>query len=262
VLTIGEPNRTPYDLNFGLLGFPIRIHPLFWLAALIWGFRPDVDGISIMIWVTVMLVSILAHELGHALMMRNLGRHARVVLHFMGGLAIEDDERSPWALSYGRKGRTPQEQIWISIAGPVAGFLLAGLVWGAVLATGGSVGVHFSWETVPYCHAVLGGDLARNIYLNQFVGDMLYINIFWGVVNLFPVIPLDGGQIAQAWLTAQDPANGVVKALWLSVFAGAAAAVVFGILLHEMFLLLLFASLAFSCYMTLQQFQGRGPRGW
>ena len=30
---LAEPNRTPYDLNFRLFGFPVRIHPLFWLGA-------------------------------------------------------------------------------------------------------------------------------------------------------------------------------------------------------------------------------------
>jgi Zn-dependent protease len=78
---------------------------------------------------------------------------------------------------------------------------------------------------------------------------------------LLPVIPLDGGQVAQALLAKQDPWQGTTKALWLSVFVGGAAAVVFGILMREMFLLLLFASLAFSCYTTLQQLQG-GGRPW
>ena len=32
-----EPQRTDYDLNFHCLGFPVRVHPLFWLAGLILG---------------------------------------------------------------------------------------------------------------------------------------------------------------------------------------------------------------------------------
>lgn len=257
MLTLSEPNRTPYDLHFELLGFPIRVSPWFWLGGLIWGFRPDADGISILLWITVLFISILVHELGHAIMMRRLGRNARVVLYFMGGLAIEESG-SPWSLDYGRQGRTTTEQIWISAAGPGAGFLLAALTAMGVYATGGSVTPYIAFDSLPYFFSELGGGLAGNQHLQLFIEYMLYINFFWSLINLLPVIPLDGGQIAQAVLTQQDPWQGVAKALWLSVFVGAAAAVIFGILLHEMFMLVLFASLAFSCYMTLQQLQGGG----
>ena len=30
---LAEPNRTPYDLNFRLFGFRVRVHPLFWLIS-------------------------------------------------------------------------------------------------------------------------------------------------------------------------------------------------------------------------------------
>ena len=263
MLTLGEPQRTSYDLNFVVIGFPVRIHPLFWLGGLIWGFSGSIDGASMLIWITVLLVSILVHELGHAILIRRLGRNARIVLYFMGGLAIEDSG-SPWALNYGRQGqsRTPQEQIWISAAGPIAGFLLAAITCAAVYMTGGSVVAEFSLDQRPYIDGALGGDLAENKYLDLLIDNLLFINIFWGVVNLLPVFPLDGGQIAQAWLTSQDPWQGTVKALWLSVFVGAGAAIVFGVLMHDMFLLMLFASLAFSCYTTLQQIQGGGGRPW
>ena len=32
-----EPQRTDYDVNFHCLGFPVRVHPLFWLVGLILG---------------------------------------------------------------------------------------------------------------------------------------------------------------------------------------------------------------------------------
>ena len=48
---------------------------------------------------------------------------------------------------------------------------------------------------------------------------MLYVNIFWGLVNLLPVYPLDGGQIARELLELASPADGVRQSLWLSVIA-------------------------------------------
>ena len=34
---LAEPERTPYDVNFRLFGFPVRIHPLFWLGTALLG---------------------------------------------------------------------------------------------------------------------------------------------------------------------------------------------------------------------------------
>ena len=80
-LLLGEPQPTAYDLNFNVLGFQVRIHPLFWLLALIFssgGGRPDPS--LILIGIPAILVSILVHELGHALAMRYYGQNARIVL--------------------------------------------------------------------------------------------------------------------------------------------------------------------------------------
>ena len=35
------------------------------------------------------------------------------------------------------------------------------------------------------------------IILFVLVWDLLFVNIFWGLVNLLPVFPLDGGQISR-----------------------------------------------------------------
>src|SRR5207253_9310124 len=57
---LAEPNRTPYDLNFRLFGFPVRIHPLFWLGAvLLGGWTFDLGLEYAAIWVAVVFVSIL-----------------------------------------------------------------------------------------------------------------------------------------------------------------------------------------------------------
>jgi Zn-dependent protease len=81
-------------------------------------------------------------------------------------------------------------------------------------------------------------------------------------VNLLPVFPLDGGQIALQLFIVNDSWGGTVKALWLSVFVGGAFAVIGGILMRDLFVALLFASLAVSNYFTLQQMGGGGRRPW
>ena len=212
-MLLAEPSRTQFDLNFSTFGFPVRVHPLFWIIGIVLGFNGSADGIQIVTWLLATFVSILIHELGHALMIRRFGREAHIVLYAMGGLAIEGRPRSsdpfgnPWdshTPDYGQRARTPQEQIIISAAGPGIQLLLAAVVAGIVYASGGHVDVAYA-GFVPIPVAELGGGLAKNANLEFLVNVMLYINIFWALMNLLPVLPLDGGQIAMQILDATRP---------------------------------------------------------
>lgn len=162
-----EPERTRYDVNFRVLRFPVRIHPLFWLGAALLGANVlEHLGLTYMvIWMAAVLVSILVHELGHALAFRRFGADSHVVLYIFGGLAV------PWAQVHGRWRR-----VVVALAGPVAGFVLCGLVWGSNRL--------YPWA-VQDPHLLVA-------YLWLFS-----INLYWGVFNLLPVFPLDGGQVSQ-----------------------------------------------------------------
>ncbi|MBX9581317.1 MAG: hypothetical protein K2X87_13490, partial [Gemmataceae bacterium] len=108
-----EPDRTPYDLNFRLFGFPVRVHPLFWVVTVLFGSSAlrDFGPEYLLVWVVVVFVSILVHELGHAFAFRAFGTDAAVVLYGFGGLAV------PWGGVAGRWRR-----VAVSLAGPAAGF--------------------------------------------------------------------------------------------------------------------------------------------
>jgi len=267
---IAEPPPTSWDLHFQVFGFPVRIHPAFWLVGVLLGYSGGKDaGIHLLIWFVVFFTSILIHELGHALMIRRFGRPAHIVLYAMGGLAIEGRPRdigfgSPWSFDsytgYQPRQRTPPEQILISAAGPGIQLLLLGLIVLIVLATGGTVKPMLI-GVIPYLYAELGGELAHNPNLNHLVNLMLHINLFWPIINLLPVLPLDGGQIALQVLIQQDPWGGTARALWLSVMVGGAMALFSLFALHQVFTMMLFASLAVSSYVTLQQLGG-GRRPW
>jgi Zn-dependent protease len=262
---LAEPPRTQFDLNFQVLGFPVRIHPLFWLVSIIMGFSGR-EGITIVIWMLAIFVSILIHELGHALMIRRFGREAHIVLYAMGGLAIEGRPQgsfgSPWSFEsyspYQARPRTPYEQILISAAGPGIQLLLAAAVIVLVQATGSKVWPNFTY-ILPLPEIREAGILKENYNLLVLAHDMLYINIFWALVNLLPVLPLDGGQIALQFLVQQDPWHGMQRALWLSVFTGGAMALFALTVMHAPFMMMLFASLAVSSYLALQQAAGGRP---
>src|SRR5882762_3079028 len=73
------------------------------------------------IWVAVVFVSVLVHELGHALVGKAFGLTPEITLHGMGGTTSWRDGRDV--------GRA--KSIAISVAGPFAGFALAALIFAA-----------------------------------------------------------------------------------------------------------------------------------
>lgn len=260
-----EPPRTAYDLHFRIAGIAVRVHPLFWLAALIlgtsgsWGADGAADpeaGMQLLIWTGVLFVSILVHELGHSFVIRYFGQLPRIVLYMLGGLAITDAESGFGFRPAAR--HTPQQQILISLAGPAAGFVLASATVALLIALGGEF--HFDLADPPFFYTY---DPPPNASppLQIMIEGLLFLNIFWGLVNLLPVLPLDGGQVARELFEMADYSDGLVRCLWLSVITGVVVAVASWWLLHSLFMPLLFASLAASNYMTLQQISGGGSGG-
>ena len=252
-MLLGEPTRTPYDLNFALFGIPIRVHPIFWLAGLLLG--PRTGGAQqILIWMVAFFLGILCHELGHALVMRSQGCFSWITLYGLGGMASCD--RSQRA-----GGGYPDawRQILISAAGPLAGFLLAVVVLIVVRVAGHTV----VWLVgAPYGLMAYAIDI---FHLDQqplwlgFVNNLLFVTIVYGILNLLPVYPLDGGQIARELLTMIVGADGVRLSLFLSMIVAGCLAVYGGVKLHDPFIAIFFGYLAFSSFATLQSYSGNRP---
>jgi Zn-dependent protease len=88
------------------------------------------------------------------------------------------------------------------------------------------------------------------------IGDLLQVNILWGLINLLPIYPLDGGQIARELFTLGNARNGIIQSLKLSTGAGALVAV-YALSQKEIYLCIMFGLLAYGSYQTLQQYQNR-----
>jgi Zn-dependent protease len=260
-----EPQPNDYDVHFHCCGFPVRVHPFFWLAGLllgssrVWDAQGNVSenaALGLLSWMSIMFFSILVHELGHALVMRYYGQSPHIVLYMLGGLAIS---HGPSSQLWGRAERlTSNRHILISLAGPGAGFLLALLTLLCVVALGGEV--HFAPQAFPFFWYEVLPD-GTSLALQEVIGDLLFLNIFWGMVNLLPVFPLDGGQVARELFQQADPWHGFARALWLSIFTAAGVGIASWVYLHSRFMPLMFLSLAASNYFTLQQITRGGPGG-
>lgn len=224
---IGEPPPTQFDINFSVMGVPVRVHPLFFLGVLIFsGARLDPTWIAI--FGVAMFLALLVHELGHVMAFMHYGIRSRVVLYFMGGLAIPDSGTNSGIWSnfggYSRSRSNVQgwAQVVISAAGPLAGFALAAITIIAAKLAG--IDVTFHLDRGIYIWQVHNDNPALH-NLAQFVHAMLFTNILWGILNLLPIFPLDGGQIARQLFIMADPWKGINHSLWLSVFAAGAVAI-------------------------------------
>ncbi len=161
-------------LKFPLFGIPVTIHPSFLLIAAFLGLSGG-DMARLVSWVGIVFVSILIHELGHALTARAYGAEVEIELNAIGGLtswSAPDEEMGP--------GRTAL----IAAAGSGVGVLFGGLVWLFDRLTGPYVGV-----------------------AAYIVSYLILVNVFWGLVNWLPIRPLDGGHLFTSLLLKVAPKN-------------------------------------------------------
>ena len=101
------------------------------------------------------------------------------------------------------------------------------------------------------------GTQIPNELLEYLVFFLLQINFFWALLNLAPIYPLDGGQIAREVCLLLDVRSGVRNSLMLSLATGAGIAI-YAALHQQPYLAIMFGLLAFSSYQTLQTYSGRG----
>jgi stage IV sporulation protein FB len=260
-MLLGEPPRTDFDVRFSLFGIPIRITPFFWLAAALLGWHPTTnaqgqsDPRLLIGWCAAVLISILIHELGHAFAFRYFGTMSHVVLYHFGGVAVPDSYGSSFNMG---RSRNPYSQIMISLAGPVAQLTAALVVILIVAASGHNVPLYgFVGRLLP---RPLVPDIQSEalFYSTQF---FLYISVYWALLNLLPVYPLDGGQIARELFVIFGRGDGIKNSLLLSLLTGGGVALLaFGN--QDFYLGMLFGMLAFSSYQILQAYGGGFGGRW
>lgn len=177
-------------VSFSLFGIPVQIHPWFWISlAMIGGGNSANTQIGILLlalFVLAGLISILVHELGHALTGRAFGAHSEITLQAFGGLASFTGARF-----------TRPQNFLVTAAGPVAQLLLAAVIL-----------------------LVIPSHLTEFTPAAYFWRILTRISIVWALINLLPVLPLDGGQMLNAIL---GPAR-LKLTLWITIFTASIAA--------------------------------------
>lgn len=170
---------------------PVRIFPLFWMLIFMIGWMNTNTLEGTAIWGVVILISILFHEFGHALTARLFGQEAAISLVGIGGQTTRrGDSLSKW------------KEFLIVLNGPLAGLLLFYLLY--------KLRPSFASEQYPT--------------LNYALKIGIQVNLFWTILNLLPVWPLDGGHLMRILLEGAFGMRGFKIALWVSMIL----AVLFG----------------------------------
>lgn len=208
-------------LKFTLFGFPVTIHWMFWVVTALLGGGLDakspLDFQGVFVWIAACFISIIVHELGHTFVMRHFGSRPSIMLYGFGGLASANAHWTRW------------QQIQVSLAGPFFGLILGLICWQV-----NAMSKNDPWLVAKFLH------------------DMIWINIAWSLINLLPVLPLDGGRIMDAIL------GGGRKPIIIGIVTAAAVAAYFFMVWHSIYNAFLFVMLAVQNFQRLQS----NPAPW
>ncbi|MGI5831279.1 MAG: metalloprotease [Thermoguttaceae bacterium] len=252
-------------LSFRLWGVPIQIRPIFWLVAILLSpfFRmgnqiPDsrILFLGLLAWVAAWLLNFLIHEMGHALTIRLLyGARPRIILYGFGGVTL-------WQPYYSRVPAA-RGRILTSFAGPGLGIAVVLLTAGIFALSGVPVkwgGTSFGPIPIPSVSVDIINSLSPGmsmghylamVTLEIFINSFLWMGLFWGVLNLLPIDPLDGGHIARSFLGGLFSSRGERIAVWLS-FACAVALGLYCVVEGNIFMAIFFGLFAQRSWRELQ----------
>src|SRR5579859_630190 len=154
-------------------------------------------------------LSVLLHELAHALVAKSRGLPVRNITLFLFG-GVSNIQREP---------STPGDEFIITIVGPITSILIGVILLGAVNASAHLV------DTLTGSTNILAG-MGPAATIALWLGS---VNLLLGIFNLIPGFPLDGGRVLRSILwaitgnlrRATSWASGVGQAVaWIFIIAG------------------------------------------
>lgn len=188
------PSHPPGSIRLGsIAGVDVFVRGSWLIVALLIAFllapevervEPGLGGLRYvagLAFAVLLYLSILLHELSHAVMARRFGLPVRSInLEFLGGFTEIEGEPA-----------TPGQEFKIAVVGPLTSLAVAAASFGLMLAfSGGLVDLAF--------------------------GGLAGANLIIGIVNLVPGLPLDGGRVLRAavWRIGGNMHRGTIVAAW------------------------------------------------
>ncbi|MBX5483275.1 MAG: site-2 protease family protein [Myxococcaceae bacterium] len=229
-------------LRFRIGSIPVEVRPTHLLLAALIGFEAlpaarssssDLAAAGVVLGGVAVFVSILVHELGHALVARLYGFSPSIVIEMFGGHTTPNATRKlSWI-----------EQVILSLAGPLAGLTLGIACWIGLAQVGPS----------NFLADLDNANREQAPLFAQMLAFLVLANGFWTVMNLMPVMPLDGGHIAHTIFTRIFGQKGLVVSQGLSLVV-CAALTAWGVATGSVLLAFLFGLFAFQAVRVLSAY--------
>jgi Zn-dependent protease len=217
-------------LSFRIGPVPVTIRPSIILVLAFIGFLVDSSSLAkVGVWTAIGVASILVHEMGHAGVALALGGRPTVQLMGLGGATDPGLDERPDRL----------RSALLSLAGPAAGLAVGAAVW--IVA-----GPDLDALTSDRGLAAFG------------LATALWMNIGWSILNLVPVLPLDGGRLLTEALPG-DPVTRSRRAYLASAVVGVGVALFF-LSINEPFAGILFGFLASQSFTAWRTLRARGQQ--
>ena len=241
-MSLSGPTSGPVEggrplLKGKVLGFPVHLDLSFVVVMAVLGWMSAYSTVGLIVWLLITPVAVLVHELGHAVVARTTGAKPEIALAGFGGVTSFTPPRE---ISRARS-------IAISLAGPGVG-LAIGVVLLLIDRSVGEITNDWAWYALRFG---------------------IFTSLGWSVLNLLPVLPLDGGQAMREFLPG-DPVTRLRRAALVSMVVAVGAAIaVWTLLPGGLFLTLFLGFFAVSNFLTLRDLSQnrsvssdglRGPR--
>jgi stage IV sporulation protein FB len=179
-------------VRFTIFGIPVQIQPFFWITLVVIGGGLNANSpssiLNVCLFTIAGFISVLIHELGHALTARKFGAHSEIVLQAFGGYA-----------AYSGVRLTRPQSFAVTAAGPGIQILLGLAIY----------------LTLPHLPAVSPNAA-------YFIVTLMGISFFWALLNLLPILPLDGGRMLDAILGPER----IKITLWVTIIVASLLAII------------------------------------
>ncbi len=183
-------------IRFRLLGVSVSIHPSLWFTLALVGLMM-VSGVSLLPGVVLFTIAgflcLFVHEMGHAVLSRVLGGgEPEVFMAWLGGDCCN-----------ARAVLTRWRGVVMTAAGPTASLLLALIsclllsLYVGGLEQGFFLALNFLAGQVPAEYAALFPACGL-----AFFRFLIQISVWWSLLNLLPIFPLDGGLIMHGLMSS------------------------------------------------------------
>jgi stage IV sporulation protein FB len=163
-----------FNLSFRVFGTSIKITIWFWVFSALFGYMMGVhrEGWQIfLVWILCNLIAWIVKEVGHVIAGRFFGIPGGIVLGGMGGSAVGDYAQAPrW------------QQIIIYAAGPITALAFYSLIFFGAHKITTNLANFGRFELIAFWGMTY----------------LAFLTLFWNLLNLLPILPMDGGKILQA----------------------------------------------------------------